>query len=269
MNEMPPPLQLRSTVLAAALDRLPAGFPDPEALPAAAGPYSAEVGKLDTLLREVTAKQWHTTVLGELTTQQLIEHLSGNDAKVAAALRVDVPVTADGRSRPKLAHHLWRDLAFGLLRHAVYAPLTGRIEVDGLSMPVQNAYLSRAFETWIHADDIRSAIGRPTDPPNPAHLRALADLHIRSLPTALRLSGRTVPDRTAQVRLTGAFTHEWRIPLSRNGSAEPAVTITADALEFCYLAANRRAPGTVRVTVTGDHTIADDLLAVMTYFSDE
>jgi uncharacterized protein (TIGR03083 family) len=251
-------------MLAAALDRRPAGFPDPEALPAAAAPYGAEVGKLDTLLREVTAKQWRAKVLGELTTQRLVDHLTGHDAKLALAL--DMPVPAAGPSR---AHHVWRDMAFGLLRHAVRAPLTGRIEVGGLSMTVRNAYLSRAFETWIHADDIRLAIGRPTDPPHPTHLQALADLHIRSLPTALRLSGRPQPDRTARVRLSGAVTQEWHLPLSRTATTEPAVTITADALEFCYLAANRRAPGTVPVTVTGDHAIAGDLLAVMTYFSDE
>lgn len=265
MNEMHPPHRLRSAVLAAALDRRPAGFPDPEALPEAAAPYAAEVGKLDALLREVTAKQWRAKVLGEQTTQWLVEHLNGHDAKLAAALHLDLPATS------KRPHHVWRDLAFGLLRHALHAPLTGRVELDGLSMPVRNAYLSRAFETWIHADDIRLAIGRPTDPPHPAHLRALADLHIRSLPAALRLSGRTPPDRTARVRLTGAFTQEWHIPLSRSAPAdtEPAVTITADALEFCYLAANRRAPGTVPLTVTGDQAIAGDLLAVMTYFSDE
>jgi uncharacterized protein (TIGR03083 family) len=253
--------------LAAALDRRPAGFPDIEALPAAAAPYAAEVGKLDTLLREVTAKQWHTKVLGEQTTQWLVEHLNGHDAKLAAALQLDLPAA----STSKWPHHVWRDLAFGLLRHALHAPLTDRVEVDGLSMPVRNAYLGRAFETWIHADDIRLAIGRPTDPPYPTHLRALADLHIRSLPAALRLSGRTPPDRTARVRLTGAFTQEWHLPLSRSASAdsEPAVTITADALEFCYLAANRRAPDTVPLAVTGDQAIAGNLLAVMTYFSDE
>jgi uncharacterized protein (TIGR03083 family) len=254
-------------VLAAALDRRPAGFPDPEALPAAATPYAAEVAKLDTLLREMTAKQWCTKVLGEQTTHGLVEHLNGHDAKLAASLHLHVPA-ADPSKRP---HHVWRDLAFGLLRHAVHAPLTDRVEVDGLSMPVRNAYLGRAFETWIHADDIRLAIGRPVDPPRPAHLRDLADLHLRSLPAALRRSGRTPPDRTARVRLTGAFTHEWRIPLSRSAAldSDPAVTITADALEFCYLAANRRAPGTVPLTVTGDQNIAGDLLAVMTYFSDE
>lgn len=254
-----PPRRLRSAVLAAALDRRPSGFPDPEALPPWAVPYSAEVAKLDRLLREVTTGQWRTTVLGDLTTRGLVDHLTGNDAKLAAALSVAVPRTGAR----------WRDLAFALLRHAVSTPPAGRVDLDGLSMPVANAYLARAFETWIHADDIRLGTGRATDPPRPVHLRALADLHIRSLPTALRLSGRTRPDRAARIRLTGAVTDEWVIPLTRNATGEPTVTLTADALEFCYLAANRRAPDSVPVEITGDRTVAGDLLAVMTFFSHE
>jgi len=264
VNHAHPPHRLRAAVLAAALDHRPAGFPDVEALPAAVVPYAAEVGKLDALLREVTREQWRTAVLGDVTTHRLVEHLRGNDAKLATALGLDI-----GPGLPKRPHQVWRDLAFGLLRHALTAPLTDRVQLDGLPLSLRNAYLSRAFETWIHADDIRTGIGRPVDPPCPTHLRALADLHIRSLPAALRLSGRTHPDRTAHIRLTGAVTDDWRIPLSRPAPTEPAVTLTADALEFCYLAANRRAPGSVPVAVTGDRALADDLLAVMTYFSHE
>jgi uncharacterized protein (TIGR03083 family) len=250
VNEVP---RMRPAVLAAALDRRPAGFPDPEALPAAAVPFSAEVLKLDRLLRSATDADWRTHVLGPLTTHGLVEHLRGNDAKLAAALDLDVRGS-------------WRAGAFALLRRALTAPLTSRVEIDGLAMPLRNAFLARAFETWIHADDIRLGTGRPADPPRPSHLRSLADLHIRSLPFALRLSGRAT-DRVARVRLTGAFTQEWDIPLSRNASGDPVVTIEADALEFCYLAANRRTSG--GVTVSGDTAVADDLLAVMTYFSHE
>lgn len=251
----------RSRVLAAALDRRPAGFPDVEALPAAVAPYAAEVAKLDALLRSVTSRQWGTPVLGALTTKGLVEHLTGNDGKLAAALALAAPTGE--------AYDVWRTQAFGLLRHALTCPLADRVEIDGLSLPVQNAYLARAFETWIHADDIRLAIGQCVDPPGSLHLRALADLHIRSLPTALRLSGRVRPDCAVQVRLTGAFTEEWRVPLTRAASGAPAVTLTADALEFCYLAANRRSPEAVPITVDGDHTIANNLLAVMTFFSHE
>jgi uncharacterized protein (TIGR03083 family) len=267
MTEMDP--GLRSSVLAAALEARPAGYPDPEALPPQAAPYGLEVRKLDALLRKATADQWDTTVVGGMTARQLIDHLAGNDRSLAGSLRLDAPDAA-GHS-PEQTYRAWRDQAFALLRHAVFTPLTGRVDFAGLSMPVGHAFLNRAFETWIHADDIRLATGRPADPPPPAHLRDLADLHIRSLPAALRLSGREHAGRGARIRLTGAVTREWLIPLSRNGSADadrPDVTITADALEFCYLAANRRPEG-VPLTVTGDRAAAADLLAVMTFFSDE
>ena len=139
-------------------------------------------------------------------------------------------------------------------------------------MPVAHVYLNRAFETWIHADDIRLATGRPADPPLPEHLRDLADLHIRSLPLALQLSGRDHAGGGARIRLSGAVTEEWFISLSRNTSADagrPSVSITADALEFCYLAANRRTQEAVPLTMTGDREIAADVLAAMTFFSDE
>lgn len=258
---MTDPNPAREAMLAAALEVRPAGYPDPEALPAAAAPYALEVRKLDRLLRAVSETEWATTVLPGMTARQLVDHLAGHDALLATALRLDVPATG--------GYPAWREQAFALLRHAVSSPLAGRVDFAGFAMPLDNAYLNRAFETWIHADDIRLATGRPADPPSPVHLRSLADLHIRTLPAALRLSGRERPGHGARIRLTGAVTEEWVISLSRNTSAEPTVTITADALEFCYLGANRRTPQAVPLTVTGDAAVADDLLAAMTFFSDE
>lgn len=272
MSDRNPPRGLRPAILTAALNARPAGYPDPEALPPQVVPYGLEVRKLDALLREATANQWDTTVFDGMTAQQLIDHLALHDRWLAGTLRLD-PSNADvDRSTPEQSYRAWREQAFALLRHAVFAPLTGRVAFAGLSMPVGNAYLNRAFETWIHADDIRLATGHPADPPLPAHLRDLADLHIRSLPSALQLSGRDHAGRGARIRLTGAVTQEWFISLSRNASADahrPSVSITVDALEFCYLAGNRRTPEAVPLTVTGDREIAADLLAAMTFFSDE
>jgi len=266
MNEAHPPRDLRSAILAAALEIRPAGYPDPEALPAQAAPYGLEVRKLDALLREVTETQWGTTVVGGMTARELIDHLTGHDAWFADALGLDVP--AGAARTPERSYRAWREQAFALLRHAVFTPVIDRVDFAGLSMAIGNAYLNRAFETWIHADDIRLATGRPADPPPAPHLRALADLHIRSLPAALRMAQREHPGHAARITLTGAVSEDWIISLSRT-PAEPSVTITADALEFCYLAGNRRTPDAVPLTVTGDADIAADLLAAMTFFSDE
>lgn len=259
-----PPRDLRPAILAAARDARPPGYPDPEALPPQAAPYGLEVRKLDTLLHEVT--RWDLPVVDGMTAQQLVNHLTEHDAWLATSLRLTP-------SKPQeKAHRAWRDQAFALLRHAVFTPLTGRVDLAGLSMRIGNAYLNRAFETWIHADDLRLAMGLPVEPPPPAHLRDLADLQIRSLPTALRLSGRDHPGHGVRVTLTGAVTEEWFISLSRDepaDAAQPSVTITADALEFCYLAANRRTPAEIPLATTGNQEIATDLLAAMTFFSQE
>jgi RNA polymerase sigma factor (sigma-70 family) len=46
----------------------------------------------------------------------------------------------------------------------------------------RSALVQRAFETWIHADDIRTALGRAAEPPSPHHLRLIADLGASLLP---------------------------------------------------------------------------------------
>src|SRR6266540_7499658 len=144
-------------------------------------------------------------------------------------------------------------------------------EVDKLEALLREVYLARAFETWIHADDIRGALGRPPRPPQPWHLAPLADLHVRSLPAALAVSGRAHPGRTATVRLTGPGGATWHIPLAPLApgppAAEPDVTVTADVLDYCYAAANRRDTDTVPRTVEGDQALADDLFAVLATFS--
>ena len=51
----------------------------------------------------------------------------------------------------------------GLLRHLAAAEPPAGAGPD--------AALRQAFETWIHADDVRAALGRPPRPPGPAATR--------------------------------------------------------------------------------------------------
>lgn len=268
VRDVPPPPALRAAVLAAALAHRPAGYPDPEALPASVAPFAAEVDKLEALLREVTEAQWRQPVPAAGTTVRgLVDHLSANDAALAEALGVLVPDS--GRDGPP--HAVWRARVQGLLRHALTDPLERRVElIDGLPLPAGAAYLARAFETWIHADDIRGALGRAPRPPIAEHLAPLADLHVRSLPAALAVSGRARSGRSAEVCLTGPGGATWRIPMAPGEPAGPPdVTLTADVLDYCYAAGSRRSPATVPSTVTGDPALAADLLAALSAFSDD
>ena len=114
--------------------------------------------------------------------------------------------------------------------------------------------LRQAFETWIHADDLRAALGRPPSPPAPDHLHGVLAMGMRLLPPAVRALGVERPGRAVALRLEGPGGGTWRVPHA--GAGPPSATVTAQATEFFYLMGNRRDPATVATTVTGDRALA-------------
>ncbi|MEW2359364.1 hypothetical protein AB0881_36780, partial [Spirillospora sp. NPDC029432] len=138
--------------------------------------------------------------------------------------------------------------------------LAGAVPVPAAA---RTALVQRAFETWTHADDIRAVVGRPPEPPPGGHLRLIVEMAVPLLPRALRAIGRARPGRTARLRLTGAVSGEWAVPLAPGAAADagrPDVTVVADAEEFCRLLANRRRPEAFPHVADGDPALAGDLL---------
>ncbi|WP_430787872.1 hypothetical protein [Actinoplanes sp. G11-F43] len=150
--------------------------------------------------------------------------------------------------------------------------------------PIQDALAARAFETWIHREDIATVIYRPTVTPLPEHLHPMADLAIRILPlvTAARVAD---PDEERWVRaeLTGPGGGIWMVPLLPGGDGarqiapppatgtepvaasvpDPAVTVVLDVVDFGRLAAGRRDPNALSVTLSGDTRLGLDWLAAV------
>jgi uncharacterized protein (TIGR03083 family) len=281
---------LRSAVLAAARARRPpASIPRPEA---AVGPYAVAVVSLEELLRDLTAAQWRLRVLRDWSVGDLLGHLTGNDARLADQLApVGAGAAAGDSVRPRRdarrdadeeALAAWRGQADSILRRATAGGTDGLdrpIRLDGPDPsphPVRHALVQRMFETWIHADDVRVALGRPTEPPPPAHAAAIAALGIRLLPAALRQAGVAHPGRSARLILTNPD-GDWTIPLgpmAHGATAEPGpagaqaprtadVTIITDTVEFGRLMAGRRTATTLAGTVDGDRRLAAELLGVI------
>jgi hypothetical protein len=121
-----------------------------------------------------------------------------------------------------------------------------------------DAALRQAFETWIHADDLRAALGRPPSPPGPEHLHGVLAMGVRLLPPAVRALGGERPGRRVILRLEGAGGGTWTVPPA--GTGPPAATVTAPATEFFYLMGNRCDPAAVATAVTGDRALAAGLL---------
>ncbi|MDH6577626.1 maleylpyruvate isomerase family mycothiol-dependent enzyme [Kitasatospora sp. MAP5-34] len=281
---------LRRQVLNHCLTRRTPVFP----LPAWAAPYAAESAKLDNLLRDLSPTEWQE--IAELPwyggvqrwrPREVLCHLTAVDGYLARPLGLPDPVptvppgpdgvlertealaAAHAGSAPAVVRTLWRRQSQGLVRAAA-SGAGGSVLVDYgfAALPLRDAFVDRAFECWIHGDDVARAVDYPYPPPTPAHLRLMIDLAARMLPAALAaLRGPQAPARPGRLlRLVveGPAAGEWLVPLdgpdSPAGTGEPVASMVLDGLEFCYLAAAHRDPGRVPVGEYGDRDAVREVL---------
>ncbi|WP_338672089.1 maleylpyruvate isomerase N-terminal domain-containing protein [Streptomyces sp. SCSIO 30461] len=244
-----------------------------------------------------------TTVAG------VIGHLLSVDGLVASALGLDDPVapytTSGAPPDPHSAHiphspaertdrfwhsaqipaarevrASWRDQAHTLVRTVSFA---GRgvaelsVPYGDFTLPLRDALLDRAFECWVHADDIAQAVHYPYAPPSGPHLHHMIELAVRQLPAALaarrraglagparRLVTAGSPGRSLHLEVEGAGGGHWHIPLDSPGAIgdpeQSVAQIALDAVEFCQLVAGHVPPAEVAVGQDGDREAIQDVL---------
>ncbi|MEU0965237.1 maleylpyruvate isomerase N-terminal domain-containing protein [Streptomyces sp. NPDC005917] len=296
---------LRTRVLEACLDRRPPRIPVPEW----AAPYDAETARLDALLQDIADAEWHTPVRlrwfdGAATTSRrttvagVIAHLLSVDGLVAAALGLDDPVGELPAQGPSArteafweASHFpptravrgpWREQSHRLVQTVSFTGGgAGRLGVSygDFALPLHDAMLDRAFECWVHAEDIADAVDYPYGPPAARHLHRMIDLAARMLPGALaarRQAGLAAPGptphlvpagqpgRSLRLEIEGNGGGEWLIPLDSPGavgSTEFEVAhVALDDVEFCRLAAGHVPPEDAAAGQLGDRAAIRDVL---------
>ncbi|WP_033208404.1 maleylpyruvate isomerase N-terminal domain-containing protein [Streptomyces bikiniensis] len=296
---------LRSRVLENCLGRRPARIP----IPGWVTPYDAETARLDALLRDIGESEWHAPVRlkwyeedrpvrRKATVAGVIGHLFAVDGLVAGALGLDDPLGAgtpelspserteafwSGLERPpgRALREPWRDQSHALIRTVSFA---GRGVADltvtykDFALPLRDSLLERAFECWLHADDIAHAVAYPYDPPCGAHLHEMIDLAPRLLPAALagrRRSGLAAParqlvaagapGRSLHLEVEGAGGGHWYIALDSPaavGDPDQAVAqVAMEGVEFCQLVAGRVSPEEAAAGQDGDREAIRDVLA--------
>lgn len=301
---------LRTHVLQGCLDRRAPRIPVPDW----AAPYDAETARLDALLKDIGDAEWHAPVRlrwfegdrpvsRRATVAGVIAHLLSVDGLVAVALGLDDPLAtaADAptpAARTEAYWHAsrfppsrgvrgpWREQSHGLVRTASFTgggAGSGSLPVSygDFELPLRDAMLDRAFECWIHAEDIANAVDYPYEPPAPRHLHRMIDLAARVLPTVLaerRRAGLATPPRQARhlvsagspgrslrLEIEGLGGGEWLIPLDSPaavGSADHAVAhVALDGVEFCRLAAGRVSPEEAAAGQDGDRAAIRDVLS--------
>ncbi|GAA3392473.1 hypothetical protein GCM10017752_29550 [Streptomyces roseoviridis] len=285
-----------------------AGAPPGSPSPTWATPYDAETARLDALLRDIGESEWHAPVRlkwfeGErrvnrkTTVAGVIGHLLAVDGLVAASLGLDDPLGAvaaetspterteiwwSGSHRPptRTVREPWRDQSHALIRTASFA---GRGVADltvtygDFALPLRDSLLERAFECWVHAEDIANAVAYPYEPPSGAHLHGMIDLAARLLPAALagrRRAGLAAPPRelvtagapgrSLHLEIEGAGGGHWYIALDSPaalGSHEHAVAqVAMDGVEFCQLVAGHVPPEEAAAGQDGDREAIRDVL---------
>jgi hypothetical protein len=205
-----PPSRLRDAVLASA--RASGRTTAPASLPALA--YATQVEALDALLVGLSPLDWQTAVPRHANVRELINHLAVNDGLVAADLGLPEPARRDRHVR-----QIWRDRATMVIERVPANgtdPMDRPVRMAGRYQavrPLRDGLVQRAFETWTHADDVRTALDLPSRPPPDDHIRLIAELGVRLLPTALaamsgrggrRLAGAADPARHRRRRMGAA-----------------------------------------------------------------
>src|SRR5690349_12595708 len=285
----PLPIALRERVMAASLLARGIGQPVP-AVPeiSADEAFERAADAFYELLRALPEQGWKTEALRGLDVQGLVGHLTGVEHDTHRALAGD-PDVADaehvestqgsavrqaGRS-PAQTRHEWRraaDHTLELVRAAdgdqAADSCAGRIAVHGIRLPLDDLLVVRAFELWVHDNDIRRAVGLPPSVPDPPVLRLMSDLAARMLPYAAARMG--LPPVDVHLVLTGPGGGTWDVPIGQGTDSQAAsgqeaasqasLAIVTDAVGFCRLAANRVSPAKLGPHITGDEDRAVGVL---------
>lgn len=175
---------------------------------------------------------------------------------------------------------LWREQSHNLVRTVSFAGGgAAGLDVDygSFSLPLEDAFLDRAFECWIHASDIAEAVDYPYDPPAPRNLNRIIDLTARLLPEKLadrRRAGLTTsasrlvtagsPGRSLLLEVEGKGGGHWYLPLDSPGAIaspeEMVAHVAMDSVEFCQLAAGHIEPERIAFGQQGDRDVIRDVL---------
>ena len=221
------PTGLRERVMAASLLTRAVGQPVP-AVPAISADeaFALAADAFYGLLGALGDEGWNKGALRGLDVQGLVGHLIGVEHDTHRALAGD-PAVADaehvestqdsavrqaGRS-PALTRDEWRRAADQTLELARAAEDRARLAVHGIRLPLGDLLVVRAFELWVHDNDIRHAVGLPPSVPDPPVLRLMSDLAARMLPYAAARMG--LPPVDVHLVLTGPGGGTWDVMIGQ------------------------------------------------------
>ncbi len=129
--------------------------------------------------------------------------------------------------------------------------------------------MARAFEAWIHADDIRRAVGAAMTAPPPASLLTMAHTACGLVPRMLAARGIRHPGRLVRFRFVDLGDAAWDVDLGVPGGVRPDsdhpvdTMLVTEAIATCRAVGGRVAPGELSYEVAGDERLAGDVVGAL------
>ena len=189
------------------------------------------------------------------------DHLGLTEAAVRAAVRADFAETVAK----------WLEVSSSLCTHISSLDdeqLRRRIKFHMLDARISSILVVRVFEVWTHIEDLSRTLRRDPPPLDAARMHLMTRTAVRAIPLGMLLGGLDGSQRTARIVLTGRGGGVWNQALEVGAEpGEPQVTIVADALEFCRLAAQRIAPADFDAEVEGPLDLALTVLRGASVFA--
>lgn len=240
------------------------------------------VARFGALLDELAPEEWSrpTACYGDV--QHLVGHLIGVEEAFLAVLAgapdpaigstheaMTEPVLRreDGRS-PSATRVDWSDVTSKVMTVLVdRAP--GPVPFYGTIWPLDHVLVIRAFELWIHEEDVRRSAGRPLAPPDRATLARIVEMAVSLLPVALHQAGRARSGQVSRLVLIGPSGGTWDVSVDGThrtvGSAGPSggeanARIVVDAAWFCRIVGGREDGDSAGAVLEGDQAVATNLL---------
>ena len=235
--------------------------------------FGHQVHALTALLGTISSDEWMAATPAGWTVHELVAHLLAGASYINWQLglvgadpgggeqtwlpRSEAMIAGQRGNAPALTASDWRAQADLLHEHLTGASadeLAVRLPWFGRDTPLGVVAVIHAFETWIHAEDIRQAARRPPEAPRPADLASMSGLAVDLLASALADDARA-RGKIARLVLTGPAGGELTVPPGRP-AATADVTLTADMVTFCRLVGGRVPPADFPHEAEGDPELA-------------
>ena len=246
--------------------------------------FRHQLARLDDVLTALPDSAWPAPTPAGWDVQGLVAHLTEVETYFGSLLGLwpyapsagtehdhramtEPAIATASTQTPAETLEAWKERCHELLAGLDSTELPDRIAFHGLPMSTRAAFTTRAFEVWMHADDIREAHHTALEPPPADEVALMANTAVRSVPLGMVLSGLDRADHTVRVVLTGPGGGMWVVPLGDRAPGEPDTVLVADAVEFCRMAAQRLDVDELDLHVEGDRDVAQDVLVGARIFS--